>query len=342
MYTPILRWKRGEQKALEMLADEIKEKIIPVLSLSATTHLPKFSQDVARIWGRKPYFVYFEQDWFNSIEEDGPEFAAKVYATCEQNYKLLDQVYAIPVFDLTNEYSIEHWQKQHTGDDIAVRIARNEFGDIEGTLNKIISTTSNRNSTYLLLDLESVDTGNLFAKEAVLKGALADIDFPDEYKAIIIASNSFPSSFSNLEQGKIYAFDRHEVKIHDLAKRLSQKWKFNYFFADYGPTDLSDTVFIIGMSPNFKIKYTGLDKYYYIKGVSVKRGGLDFEQVRELCRVLVAAKDTYSGETFSWADSEIMRIARSSSAENTKTGNLTTWVSYGFNHHMTFIVWEQH
>ena len=140
---------------------------------------------------------------------------------------------------------------------------------------------------------------------------------------------------TGLSKKKIYEYPRNEFIIHDTAKRLANKLGFTYSYSDYGPTDLSDTSFVIGMSPNFKIKYTGFDKYYYIKGIPVKKGGLDFSQVQRACKILYQNSSVFSGESFSWADKKIAEIAEAS--EEIQTGNLTTWVSYSFNHHITLI-----
>ena len=71
-----------------------------------------------------------------------------------------------------------------------------------------------------------------------------------------------------------------------------------------------------------------------IKGLSLKKGGLELANVATSCRLLVEHPQ-FSGENFSYGDNIIATIANGT---NTKSGNLTNWVAYSFNHHITLIV----
>jgi len=337
MYVPIMKWKRGEQGALFNLEESLKKSTIPLIEVP--THqkdIEKFSHEVDKIWGARPYYFYLSQEWYENIEDDdADDMEEAVLRIFSEHYATLDAKFAIPVFDLTNNHAIRTWPSSNSPR-MAIRITGNEFGLIDPELNHLLKDPARKNDTDLLLDLRIVDGDNIFAKQSVLKAALADIDNPADYRSIIIASNSFPSNFNGVEQEKLYEFGRNELEIHKTALRLAEKIGFNYVYSDYGPTDLSDTTFVIGMSPNFKIKYTGFDKYYFIKGIPIKRGGLDFAQVQKACKILYMNESVYMGDSFSWADSKIAEIANAT--EKVPTGNLTTWVAYSFNHHITFIV----
>jgi len=335
-YVPILKWKRGEQNALSNLEDSVKKGIIPLLEVPLhSKDLNKFSIEVKKIWGNRPYYFYLSQGWYEDIDEDDPEeIEKKVMRIFSDHYSNLDSKYAIPVFDLSNYYAIKTWPDDHSKR-MAIRITGNEFGLIDFELNAMMGEDVRKNMTDLILDLRTVETDEVFAKQSLMKAALSDLDSPEEYRSIIIASNSFPSSFNGVEIETLYEYPRNEFSIHDTAKKLANKLGFTYSYSDYGPTDLNDTTFVIGMSPNFKIKYTGFDKYYYIKGIPIKRGGLDFSQVQRACKILYQNSSVFSGESFSWADNKIAEIAKTT--KEIPTGNLTTWVSYNFNHHITFI-----
>lgn len=335
-YVPILKWKRGEQNALFNLEDSVKKGTIPFLEVPLhSKNLDKFSVDVKKVWENRPFYFYLSQGWYEDIDEDDPEdFEKEVMRIFSKHYSYLDPKYAIPVFDLSNYYAIKAWPDGHS-QRMAIRISGNEFGLIDLNLNLMLADTDRRKMTDLILDLHTVESDDVFAKQSLMKAALSDLDSPEEYRSIIIASNSFPSSFNGLEIETIHEYPRNEFVIHDTAKKLANKLGFTYSYSDYGPTDLSDTTFVIGMSPNFKIKYTGFDKYYYIKGIPIKKGGLDFSQVQKACRILYQNPSVFSGESFSWADKKIAEIAKSS--KEIQTGNLTTWVSYSFNHHISFI-----
>lgn len=340
-YVPILKCKRGEQEALKTLDPLIASMVLPLLEIphssaveNATTSKNQSHSDfINTFWSDKPFYFYFLPEWYSegdSVDiETFSDFAMQtILPLCSNNY-------AIPVFDLSCTMGIHDWGA-FSSRRLAIRLRNNEFGAVEDTLNLLFSDgVLNRNNVDLIFDLQYVSADDLFAKKAVLKAALADLDDAEEFHSIIIAAVSFPKSskLTSAESREIYRSKRIETELYAEARKLSKRFGFNYVYADYGPTDIEDITFVVGMSPNFKIKYTSFDDYLYIKGVSLKRGGLDIENVRNLARLLVDSAD-YSGANYSWGDQKIFDIATGS----TRTaGNLTSWVSYAMSHHITFI-----
>ena len=117
------------------------------------------------------------------------------------HYSKLDPQYAIPVFDLSNCNAIKKWPENYSPR-MAIRIKGNEYGLIDVELNLMMKDANRRKVTDLILDLHTVESDDIFAKQTLMKAALSDIDSPEEYRSIIIASNSFPSSFNGVEQEK--------------------------------------------------------------------------------------------------------------------------------------------
>lgn len=330
-YVPIVKCKKGEQKALLCLSDEIKERIIPLIEIPLFTEamVKKALTPEALInsfWEGRKFYFYFTSAWYEGYDDFNQFIKEVVEPLCGNEN-------AIPVIDLSLVEMIDNWKviAQH---EIAIRLRDNEFGYIEEILNPLFDNAElNRNKAHLIFDLQYVGENDLFSKTSVLKAAFSDLDEPEKYGSIIISSVSFPKPLPPMESKKIYRFKRVETDIFSAALKLSKRLGFNYVYSDYGPTDIEDNAFVIGMSPNFKIKYTGFDDYLYIKGISIKRGGLDHENVRELTKILIECPD-YSGENYSWGDKSIYDIADGTAQS---TGNLTTWVSYAMNHHITFI-----
>ena len=248
-------------------------------------------------------------------------------------YTLCKNGNATPVLDLSMLDAISDWAfVPQQG--VAIRIRGNEFADIESTLNPVFSSTPlNRATTDLILDLQYALENDLFSKESVLKGTLPYIDGISEYRSIIISSCSFPEELPQMEVNRIYRFPRSESQIHAKALELAKRFHFTYVYSDYGPASLQEIQFVVGMSPNFKIKYSTKDEYLYIKGISLKYGGLDIKNISTLCTTLVNSGEFF-GEDFSWADACIYKLSNNTAKSG---GNLTTWVSYSMNHHITLI-----
>lgn len=327
-YVPIVRCKLGEQKALLNLKDDIKSKIIPLIEIPLTEAMTKkdISEVINSFWSNRKYFFYFVSDWYSDYDNFSDFINEKIKPICENDN-------AIPVVDLSLVYGVKNW-RDISKNGIAIRLRNNEFGEIEDTLNPLFEGSGlTRNQTYLIFDLQYVGAEDIFAKTSVLKAAFSELDKPNEFNSIIISSVSFPKQLPTMQSKKIYQLKRKEIEIFFLSLKLSERFNFTYAYSDYGPADIEDNVFVVGMSPNFKIKYTAFDDYLYIKGISIKKGGLDIENVRDLAKILVDSSE-FSGAEYSWGDKNIYDISQGNS---NSSGNLTTWVSYSMNHHITFI-----
>lgn len=330
-YVPIVKCKMGEQKALLNLNEEVKNDIIPLVEI------PLFSQAmvkrgttveevVASFWKQRKYFFYFMPEWYVDYDDFNDFLDERIKPLCNNDY-------AIPVIDLTLVGFIKDLG-DISKNGVAIRLRNNEFGDIEEILNPLFQDTNlKRSQTHLIFDLQYINEDDLFSKKSVLKAAFSDLDKASEFGSIVISSVSFPRQIPPMESKKIYRFKRVENEIFATALKLSERFNFNYVYSDYGPSDIEERGFVIGMSPNFKIKYTAFDDYLFIKGIQVKKGGLDIENVQALARILIDCSD-YSGPEYSWGDKNIYDIAQGTSKSS---GNLTTWVSYAMNHHITFI-----
>lgn len=331
LYVPIVKCKMGEQKALLNLDEQVKNNIIPLIEI------PLFSQAMTKkgttveelissFWDKRKYFFYFMPEWYSDLDDFNDFIEEKVKPLCHDSC-------AIPVIDLSLVDFIKDWS-DISQNGVAIRLRNNEFGDIEEILNPLFNETQlPRDQTHLIFDLQYVGENDLFSKISVLKAAFSDLDKANEFCSIVISSVSFPKQLPLMESKKIYNFKRVETEIFAVALKLSERFSFNYVYSDYGPSDIEENAFVVGMSPNFKIKYTVFDDYLYIKGIQIKKGGLDLLNVRELATILIECSD-FSGENYSWGDKNIFDIAV---GKLVNSGNLTTWVSYSMNHHITFI-----
>ncbi len=328
-YVPILRYKRGELDALLHLDEKVKDNIIPLIEipLSALKSLSK--KPINCFWNDRPFFFYFSPEWYT--DDDGEEDEQKNAVMLS----MCNNIMGTPVIDLTylTSDNIQKW-KNASQNGLCIWLRGNEFAAIEEQLNMLFGAGGlNRNNTDLLLDLQYCFSDSLLDKTYRLKAAFSDLDRASEYRSIIIASCSFPKQLPPMDNNKIYRFQRFETEIYTLALKLSNRFGFNYIYSDYGPNSLEDIQYIQGMSPNFKIKYTTLEHYVYIKGLQIKRGGLDIGNVRALCKILMDSGE-FSGENYSWGDNKMYQLAQE---VLNSPGNLTTWVSYAMNHHITLM-----
>lgn len=340
-YTPILRWKTGEKNCLVNLSSAVSSQIIPFVEVSPPTVSPTddeatFEKKLAKlfcsfntVWENKPFYLYLSDNWYT--DTDSPEQVTEIY---EDIFKRIDHSGTIPAFDITDEINISNAPNLTKTNGICLRIRGNSFESLSQSLqNYIDNLWIIPQNTDLLLDLTYIDE-DIYPKKAALTTVISDIPNISDYRRIIIASCSFPKDISNLRSDAVNEFKRHEATIHKISLDLQNKFSFNYVYADYGPMNLNEVAFVLGMVPNFKIKYSTIDKYLIVKGFSLKKGGLDLSNVVAACNQLVSHSQ-FSGETFSYGDKI---IATTANGTNTKSGNLTNWVGYSFNHHITLII----
>lgn len=336
-FVPILRWKTGEKECLEKLSPQVAESIIPFVEVpilsdsnsdeSAQKKYTKLINSFYEVWKGKPFYLYLTEEWYQDI--DSPD---QVYELYNEFYNSIDYASAIPSFDVSDEINISNFHKNSNG--ICLRISGNNFESIGNTLDSYINSAwINPQSTDLLFDLKYIDE-DIYPKKAALTTALSDILNISEFRRVIISSCSFPKDISKVQGNVVNEFTRLEIKIHDIALKLQKTFSFNYIYSDYGSNNLNEAAFIVGMIPNFKIKYTTYDKYLVVKGLSLKRGGLDLVNVANSCKLLVD-HPSFSGRDFSYGDEIIYDTAN---GNNAKSGNLTKWVGYSLNHHITLIV----
>lgn len=327
-YVPILKCKQGEQKALKQLSDEIKKAIMPLIEIPISRSESKkdIKDIISDFWDDNKYFYYFTQDCYNDLENPQDFISNKIIPLCQYSN-------GIPVFDLSMFDQIENLEPFYNSG-LAIRFRNMEFGAIEEFLNPFFNSSElQRSKIDLIFDLQYIDNNELFSKISMLKAAFSDLDKAKDFRSIIISSVSFPKTLPPMESKTIYHFNRSETEIYEIATKLANRFNFNYIYSDYGPANIEEVPYVVGISPNFKIKYTTVNDYTFIKGTQVKKGGLDISNVRELATILVESND-FCGKDFSWADGEIYNLSQGIS---NNSGNLTTWVSYAMNHHISFI-----
>lgn len=336
-FVPILRWKTGEKECLENLSSQVAESIIPFVEVptlsdsssdeSAQKKYAKLIKSFNEVWKGKPFYLYLTEDWYQDI--DSPD---QIYELYNEFYNSIGYSTAIPSFDVSDEINISSFYKNSNG--ICLRITGNNFESIGNTLDSYIKNAwINPQSTDLLFDLKYIDE-DIYPKKAALTTALSDILNISEFRRVIISSCSFPKDISKVQGNVVNEFTRLEAKIHDISLKLQKTYSFNYIYSDYGSTNLNEATFIVGMIPNFKIKYTTPEKYLVVKGLSLKKGGLDLVNVSNSCKLLINHPN-FSGSVFSYGDKIIYDTAN---GNNVKSGNLTKWVGYSLNHHITLIV----
>ncbi len=326
-YYPILKWKKGEQIALQHIRQN--DGLVPVIEI---------------IDDCKPF------DFFTNLKSfyQG-EIYYDTYRCDDERRSLLLEFIAY-----CNDNSIQCWPLVYYNDinifdnvaastsQFAVKLPIPE--DFEGPTNeeviKNLHLYTESNQVDLFLDAGPV-TSSTDASRAVSDYSSMLTKFSDDlkdFRKIIICITSFPTEL-NINSGESDQYRRFDFAIF---KRISQKFKKsvlieNLAYSDYGVTKFTDSeldfrLLKYGILP--KIKYTTNDFYYISKGQKNRATGEFTVSYNDLALQIVNSP-FYYGKDFSFGDAAIYDKA---SNLNSKPGNSTNWVSYCANHHIAVVV----
>ncbi|WP_088815486.1 MULTISPECIES: beta family protein [Listeria] len=326
MYVPILKAKQGEKDGLLHLTDEVKDQIVPLFELPLDTvkSKEKSMACVTTHWKNREFFLDFSTDC-----------KAERFSVTEffEDFNRINTDFSIPVFHLNYSNEICKQLASQSKNEYALRVTTNEVmdDDFEDIIESFFETIPPE-KTFLIVDVEELRIENLNNSVYTAKAAIETIPSLNKFKKIIVASCSFPKSFQGFDKHEFILLNRLESKFFN---RLSKKLKdIEIIYSDYCINHCSDFEFVPGMQPSFNIRYTTKSEYLVYKGETIKKGGLNFENINEACKKL-CIHPLYMGFDYSWGDSMIYKIAHN---EVNKGGNLTSWRAYGTNHHITFMV----
>ncbi len=335
MYTPILKWKAGEKRALQKLPDSIKTQILPLIELQpcndmaeSTAIIRKFGDDIVKYLGSK-YAFLLDFSYFDSeMTTDG--YIKSFLEVCMSKGLPCTPVISLENYDLLLDQFKE--AKNFIKYGIAIRITPKTLLEFNDSIKKIIEEMHlSKSSITLIIDFGHV-TENEFPFYVLGFNAIKNSLDLNEYQNTIITAtgfpNGFPSSYMNNETMKL--FQRTELL---LWEKLDVSGINNLHFGDYccsSPAPLTTDTSVL--RPSAIIKYTTKKSWLIVRGEQLFRAG--HSQYRELSKKITQSEYFY-GENYSYGDKFIYDCGNN---EDSKLGNPTTWVQVATNHHITLVV----
>lgn len=334
-YTPILKTKRGESKALQHLPSSVKENIIPffdVLALKAETrngsdvqeHMRKQANNIVNAWkGSGQCYV----DLFDVTPSarclDGMHPATAIHNELSKNF-----IEAIPVVGLERDvaYKLAIRELISAGlNTVAIRLESEDL-QLPSTLVSRISNLVNelgatRAFVDIFIDHRSIlhaseeDVHNLTLKAVNELRKLA-------VRRLVFSASSMVPNMAGFKQNSV-----NRVKRKDLLawKRIARLHK-DVAYGDYGVVhpDYSDFDPRL-IKPSAKIRYAAENEWIVVKGV---RWVTDTTQHHHLSKSLAAQPDFRDADC--WGEAYI----ESSAEGRDKYGTLETWVTVDQNTHI--------
>jgi len=362
LYTPVLKFKAAEKKALGDLTNTQKETIVPLFEFVRPPELTdkekkagkrppedtllnvqsiSFPNDIALYWGDGRMF--FADFTLIHPKELRCNFAKRFCS----NAIRLHLVFA-PVINLSADIDelfmyILDFSKEHLQSKICVRISDFEISHIDSAnmrLNDfIIKCSLRKENISLLIDLKENVSSEAY-KKAVRN--IQSISSVDAFDNVILAGGAFPEDMTK------YSIDA-EYNSHERYDWLN--WSVNVAesstrtpsFGDYTIRNPIYNEIVLKHAPSTTIKYTLRDKWRIFRG---KAKEFDYYLANAyLLRNLDEFKDF--GVNFSAGNKYIdekgqyyttyMRMKNSGKSVK-GTGGTEQWLRAGINHHIAVVV----
>ena len=339
IYTPILRWREAEKKAIKDLSINIKDSLLPLFSFQYSTKNLKnndlktacsqmalsIPQEICLSWGDgRPFLADFDsivpQSNKYSLFCDFMTNAAKLH------------LLPIPVVDPCDDPAyIKKAITLSPNSKLCLRLRGKDLSDanaIAGFCAKY--HFQNKNNLTIVYDLLDNTTEKFF--EDVLSSIDATPNI-NEYENVILAASSFPVDMSKITSEN-YIIPRTEWlnwKKHNHEPHVRYP-----SFADHTIRHPIYKPALEFHQATTTIKYTTNQTWLCLKGEIN-----NYEKYLASANALIKMPE-FCGESFSAGDHFIankgnflLQYIKDPSLKN--TGNNTQWIYAGINHHITFV-----
>jgi len=366
-YIPILKWKRGEYRALKGLRDKDKHDITPLIELVMPTvqlykdkkktvkksaeemikemvikfeekRILEIPKEILTSWGNQPIFVDFSLIYGTqpAIHLKIKALKSIILAGISMGLKI------IPVLNLNEELEFKQELCSLSGKNnlgICLRVTSSDLSDMANikTLNDKIKNfllifNLNEKNIDLLIDIK--EKNDQYSKYINASQTIMNLI---KWRNFIFASGAFPENLNGCkldEQTLLPRMDWQEWVEHKKNKKLQR----NPIFADY---TIRNPIFIESLqyhSSTTSIKYTLENDWLVMKGKK-----LDYPLYLVNAKLLVEDTKYFYGENFSSGDQYLAQKAKHyykyiKNPSIKGTGRSEDWIAMGISHHLALVV----
>jgi hypothetical protein len=358
-YVPILRWKQAERDALAKIAPTVRESITPLFELIMpapkrekgdyktvladsktvlTARLEKTIEDINKCCFQGAAFIDV-----HLIDGDVRAQTLKkiLDSASNANPTLIPVTHIIPVLSteadtLTRSLATDY--ARSSGNGLCIRIDRFNLGDsnLAEVINNFVSANNLQiENTDLLIDLGVIGAMD---KVDIVAEQLSKLPHLDKWRSFIVSGGAFPKDLSEFEKHSQQQVPRLDWRLwSDLNTQTSLIRKPTY--SDYTIQHPIYFGHIEGMiNTSASIRYADVNLWEVSRGEGLQnKDGAGHMQYPALAQLLVG-QSFFKGADYSFGDSYIADRAK---PDNKNTGNPTTWLKAGINHHITLVVQER-
>jgi len=347
-YVPVMKWRMGEYQALMRLADDVKDRVTPLLELpteawdfeneqpakSIDEHLEKFGSNLFKKWEKRRCFVdspYYEGDTCMTSGAHHLEHVFDLVRSAGAN--------AVPVVGVNRHPAYVNAVRAIAATDVRGVCVRLTVDDFDPSLPKKVvellgELRVSATDCDLVIDCAEDVASSSNAQGLVWKALLDQLPNRDEWRSLTVSGAAFPAALPSGTFRPHGIAARHDwlgykalLGILPLGYRVPT---FGDYVVAHPNTEQMDPRML---DPNAKIKYTIDDAWFIAMGFQVKKYGRG--QYAKVCQTIVNARPiVYDGPAYSHGDDYIDQCANRGGS----TGGPSTWPTVGSNRHITKVV----
>jgi Beta protein len=345
-YCPVLKGKEGEFRAVKNLSPNMRNAIFPIFEIPPSES--QFGDEIGVPIGRKrtpkeqiDHFVHGVSKCLASSAQFGVDLrfvdsASSIEGQTTAGYFFKTCIglglSPVPVVAFSHDSDINEdlVEVLQSFKGLVVRVDRTLCGfptAIETRLESLLQTARIANADIkIVLDFGDITRGDVQEIVEHCKAIQQECSFVDEVDCVVYTATSMPESVTlGMKAFEVDSVPRIEW---EAWTQISKETGFGY--GDYGVSNSGyfDADFR-EISLAGKVRYTSDRDWLIVKGKKLENYG---KQFHELARI-VCSHSCFKRTDYSWGDKQIVACAK----RRIGPGNLTSWLAYTTNHHLTLV-----
>jgi hypothetical protein len=339
-YVPVLKVKRGEKKALQLVESSLRSRITPLLEMverrpektpTVEGHLDTAFKDLTESVREYPRCFLDARE----VAPDGPTAAAEVFRRATDS-----GIAFIPVTGISRVADVKA-AKEHRGHGLALRLTREEFerGGLTTSLTRFMAAHGlAHENTDLIVDLGPVDDMIAPGVMAFADAFLAEVPEHLRWRTLTMSACAFPPGMGGLERHSHDFIDRIDWiawrdGLHARRESISRPLTFS-------DGAIQHPIGVEGFNPltmqaSAAVRYTLTEKWLRIKGQGLRTasGRLQFASLATRL-VYGNLREHYAGA----GHCEGCRLIKQAADGAPKLGSLEAWRRLGTVHHIAVVM----
>jgi hypothetical protein len=332
-YVPLLKWQRGEKRALKAVKEKMAKDVIPVITVTDETFADQpetvrheavkasvsFADELMARWGARPFYLNA-----SAIQPSarGVHPLIDTAKQCREQGARLTPAITLNASEAYEAAVIEVDRIDKAG--VALIVNLDEFNSLEEWMSNWPHAPQ---KTDLIVDLGD-NVSAVSALGSVLQIAFRNLHCGAEWRTVTMAGTSMPENFSDYERDGVYLIERKEWRIWQQLIASTLPYRLDY--GDYATPPIREEGVTIRYGFPINVRYTLTTHFLIPRGVRTLGEGSRDQGAQLVSHAKTIVSYKKRGRLDCWGDEEIDKIAN----EKVRPGNLENWTKIGINRHI--------